>query len=328
MKTIALASVAIAVTLIGAAATTTLIDSREAAPTTSGPAAPTDQAASAELQQLADEIYQSFSGTRYERDAGAVLAAYALNGPLAECMHQSGFPEWDWSLNRAMNPENHGLEESLFFHAPLTTPFADMKMTVSPMIRAEEATMATDLSDQEMQVGLECLNSTPQTPEADASPTPPGIIDLREQWWAMMADLDETLGERDAYWTCMSEKTVDGTGGVDSNEALLELLESRTPPPSQIPESPSSPEASTPAWTSLVEFEREWRAVEFSCRAGVYDAGIDEVKAALEEFANVHASEITAAGDAWNDTVDRARDLGYAGQFGSLLTGFRTEATD
>jgi hypothetical protein len=91
VKTIALVSAAVAVTLFGSAVAAGVINTQRPAGTP-GPSAPADPAASADLQQRADEMYQSFSGTRYERDAGAVLAAYALNGCQAECMHRTDSP--------------------------------------------------------------------------------------------------------------------------------------------------------------------------------------------------------------------------------------------
>ncbi len=201
----------------------------------------------------------------------------------------------------------------MFFHAPLAAPFTEMKMTVSPMFEADEAAMATDVSKREVQAGLECLKSTPQSSETDASPTPPGINDLREQWWATMAELDNQFGDRDAYWSCVSKKTVDGTSGVQSRGALLELLEARMPPISKLPGSPTSPEASAPEWTGLVQFEQGWQAAEFSRRADVYNAGMDEVRAAIESFSARHATEIAAARDAWRDTVREPATSGTRG---------------
>jgi hypothetical protein len=77
--------------------------------------------------------------------------------------------------------------------------------------------------------------------------------------------------------------------------------------------SPADRQASAPGWTGLVELELEWRRADFTCRAGVYDDGIDEVRVAIENFADRQATEIAAARAAWANTVARRR-AGFHGR--------------
>jgi hypothetical protein len=312
---IALSAAAIVATAVG-------IGAAQHAFTDSAPAAPStiDQTDSARIQDRADEIYRSFAGTRFERDAGAVLATHAANAPAMDCMTAHGVPGADWSMPRPQNPDVHGLDTSIFFNNPDATPYTDMLMATAGAARADlEASAESTLTDEQLKTADECLKTTPETPDKNAAPSPDGVIPLLEQWWAMVNKLDTSLGDPDTYWTCLAKQDVNGARGIDSKNAALDQLQTRTPPADQLPDSPTSKAATTPAWQQLVAFEKDLRAAELTCRTDTYTHGLAKVEDAIEQFAKDHADDIKHARNGWEAYADQARALGYTGAYESLV---------
>lgn len=274
---------------------------------------PVVSSGSRQVQRLADETFRSFGGSKYQRDAGAVLANFAESGPAVECMRERGLTEADWSMPRPVNPESRGLETSDLFNAPGVLPYAEMLMSTAPASWPGKEDSA--LTAEQEATADECWASAPQ---AAGSSSPAAAKKLREKWWAMLHDFDESLGSEISYWRCLSEADIDGTTGLDSDTAVLRALESRTPAARDIPDSPTSEAAASAEWRDLEAFERALRDAEFACRADVYNGGIEEVGECIEQFRDDNAELIAQAQDGWGGIVARAEKLGYTGAYESL----------
>lgn len=271
---------------------------------------------SAEVQRLADETFRSFNGSKYQRDAGAVVANYAESGPPIQCMRDHGITAADWSLPRPVNPESRGLETSVLFAPPGVHTYTETLMSTAPGARPGVEDEDSGLTAEQEAIADDCWESAPAE---EASSSPRVAKDLRLEWWAMVSELDESLGSETDYWRCLSDKDIDGTTGIDSTMARLKALEARTPPGYDIPDSPDSEAARNSQWLELVAFEGMLRDAEFDCRAETYNDGIDAVGDRISQFKREHAAEIAEAQDGWADIVVEAEGLGYTGAYESLV---------
>ena len=277
--------------------------------------------ASAAVQDQADAVFESFSGSRLERDAGAVLAARALNGGMDQCMEQAGFPEWDWSMPRAQNPSTRGLASSEFFAEPLARTFTTTTLESSDSIKADAAARTAVLSGEEDEAVGACLESVPPTSEAAAQSTPPEAAALREEWWSMLDSLDDKYGDATTYAECLASTPMGGLGTISSREEATGALSALLPSVDLLPTSQSDPKVDGAAWKSLLAAEAVWEEVDWGCRASVYNNHLADVAAAIDGFATENAERIQQAELAWDATLQEAEALGFRGSYGPIVDG-------
>jgi len=280
-------------------------------------AAPTED--SARVQALADAVFSSFNGSRPERDAGAVLEAYALNGGLSRCMEQAGFANWDWSLPRAKNPTSHGLGTSVFFGPPLAQEHTTALLESAPSIKADQRARTLDLTPSQDEQVTVCLPTIRSTPEDEALNSPLEASRLRELWWQMIDELDATHGDLDEYSKCIAASSVDGLpDGVATADDAANALYGLRPESSNLPESRQDPLTASGEWLSLVQAEAAWDAVDWGCRGETYNRELEAVASAVQDFSETYAEEIDTARRQWEEISRGAAALGYDGTYGPV----------
>lgn len=266
---------------------------------------------SAAVQTRADEVFASFNGTAAERDAGALMQAYALNHPMAVCMASRGFPDWDWSLPRAQNPEGHGLESSRIFAAPLSHAVSSGLMAAAESIRADATARQATPSPAELDAIQWCVDSTPPVADGDAPTSPPAATTLREEWWKMLSDLDTTYGDLDAYAKCLSQARIPGLPQISSRDEAVYALTALQPAAAELPTAATDARAHSATWTRLVAAEGAWEAADWTCRSHAYNDHLNGVGDAVEQFAKEHAAQIADARQGWAELFAEAKSKGY-----------------
>ena len=277
-------------------------------------------ASSTELDAEARAIFQAFNGTRLQNDASGVLQAWALNGAMDVCMAARGYPEWDWSQGRNYAPDLDPLTNSIFFAQPLDNTVSETAVSIRPRMVAEEELMSDDPDATTLEAIRDCVESTPeQSDDAVAKTSQPlNVTQLREDWWRMMYDLDDRFGDVEAYNECMADSDLSILNEQGrSVEELDEALNSLVPGADQIPASATA-DAASDAWQRLLSAEREVSAADWRCRADVYNAHVDDVRAAVANFAARHAAEIDLARQGWQAIEVRAGELGFSAQTGEF----------
>lgn len=286
-------------------------------------AAETPLSDSASVQARADALYESFNGSTRERDAGAVLQAYALNGGMDGCMEAAGFPGWDWSMPRAKNPVNHGLETTTFFAPPLTLRHTDALLEAAPAIRADAKARTVTLNEDEDAAVGRCIETVPPTSDDSGVSSPATATQLREVWWDMLDGLDTEYGDGAKYHSCIAERDIPGLGAIRSPTEATERLTELHPSTADLPVSATDPAVRSAEWLRLVEAESAWTQVDWLCRSATYNEHLADVAAALDEFEEQHAQQIVAARSGWNEISSAATKLGYDGTYGVISASAR-----
>ncbi|HET7329034.1 MAG TPA: hypothetical protein VFJ14_17320 [Nocardioidaceae bacterium] len=106
-------------------------------------------------------------------------------------------------------------------------------------------------------------------------------------------------------------------GSVTGDSWKLYLAQ-QAPSPSETPPHASSPLSTGPAWERFARNEAKLESIDWTCRASVYEAHLDSVEAAITTFQTDHAREIEQAQAEWLAIEERAEDVGFHGQVGSL----------
>jgi len=273
------------------------------------------------LHARANEVFEAFNGTVRQRDASGVLQAWSLNGAMDKCMEDAGFPQWDWSATRNAAPRTNALGTSVFFSEPMVHAYSNALMDIVESSRAEERLRTSVLTpDEDAAVG-KCLEATPVTSDEAATSysTPEVAAALRSHWWVMVDSFDSKYGDMSAYTSCFGrgdrELEVDlGVTGDSWQQVLAELA----PPPSKTPPDAASQLTTAPAWSSFTQTEALVESIDWTCRAAIYEAHLDEVESAVDQFLADHADEIAQAQAEWLKVEQRATELGFYGQDGSI----------
>jgi hypothetical protein len=184
--------------------------------------------------------------------------------------------------------------------------------------QADAAALSRELSPEEDSAVGECLDTVPRVSDEEAAPAPPAAARLRDQWWAMLRDLDEKYGDGSAYAKCLSDSNIDGLEQITSPDEATYALYDLLPPADLRPTSADAPQADGAPWRNLLAAEAAWEQADWECRGNVYNDHIADVAAAIDTFAAAHATDITQARLAWEETLARAEALGYDGSFTAL----------
>jgi len=274
-----------------------------------GSSTPTD--ASAELQTRADSVFEKFNGAPAQRDSAGLLQAWALNGAMNVCMNSQGYPEWDWSAAHHAAPRTNALDTSVFFAHPLNHSYSNSLRDSTAFLTAEESLRTTELTEAETAAALECAKSTPPTSDeaAAAASTPPGVAQLRDQWWSMLSSWQEKYGDVEAYNQCFAEGAdglaIDSTNG-DSWKGELATL---APRPADVPPASEGEVSGSPAWQDFMKLEGALDEVDWSCRSEIYESHVADVMHEIDAFADKHTLDISGAESAWRELEIRAKTL-------------------
>jgi len=260
-------------------------------------------------------------GTMRQGNAGAVLQAYSLNGAMDGCLATKGYPEWDWSQHRNYAPPLDPMGTSTFFAQPMSRTFSETTMALKPKMEAAEKEGSATLSKAETKAVDTCLGTTKHVGDDEASRVsrPSGTAELRDAWWAMLADLDTRYGDGKAYNQCLDKAGISllqETG--QPAEELHVAMSSLTPSAEFIPTSAADPIAANPRWQHLLAVEKEVQTAEWSCRSDIYNSHLPDALAAVQQFAAEHTEQISKARQGWEEIEAAAAKLGYTGQAGPL----------
>lgn len=161
--------------------------------------------------------------------------------------------------------------------------------------------------------------------ELDSAVAPPEARRLRNDWWFLLASLDERYGSLEQQSSCLhssiptylaSSPARDEliASGLSERLTLVQIsddfsiaLRAFEPPVSDFPEANDEPAG--PGWALLLEAERVLELADWSCRSDVYGAHASDVVAAIREFGEAHAEEIAAAQSGWRELEESVADL-------------------
>lgn len=266
---------------------------------------------SAELQRHANDIFEQFNGTKTQRTDSGLLQAWALNGAMDGCMESQGFPAWDWSAGHRAAPRTNALDASLFFSAPLNNSFSQSLRDSTKFLKEEEKLRKSTLSPEEDKAVGECLNSTSNTSDTEASTasTPAGVTKLREQWWAMLASWQDKYADVEAYEACFAKAAAGLPINSTKGDGWKGGLSTMAPPPADIPPTGEGAVAGNAAWQGFVKTEKALESADWSCRSSTYEAHLADVSREIDSFAEEHAAEIDAAEIEWADLQERGKRL-------------------
>lgn len=274
---------------------------------------------SAAVQEVANQVFESFSGTPAQRDASGVIQAWVLNGEMDQCMDRLGFPEWDWSRVRNQAPRTDALSPSIFFKDPAGAAYSSAMRDIADAIDAEESARVGNPPVGQIEAIDTCVAGSRSTSDsaADAAATPDGVADLREKWWSMLGAIDGKFGDTGAYDECFAAAVPpNGIDALVTGESWPAVLSQQLPPAADIP---SAAEATpSAAWAKFVGIEHRWEAADWACRAHVYNGHIDDLAAAIDDFATAYATDIERVQDGWDQVEARARELGFDADKGTV----------
>ncbi len=273
---------------------------------------------SAAVQTRADQLFESFNGSQRQRNASGVLQAWSLNSPMDTCMSELGHPEWDWSALRNTAPPTDALGTSVWFKNPHGRAYSRAMFSTSAAIRAEEqARVEAPPPDQTKAIDACAGRVAPSSDdEAESVSTPEEVADLRSAWWGMLESWDARYGDATAYAECFARAQADDEGPAVPGDSWQSVLAQQLPPAKDVPVGDSAPV--TEAWQAFLALEARLEQDDWSCRAEVYNDHLGDIARAIEDFAAEHRTEMEAAGRAWTEIEERAAELGFVGQPGSV----------
>lgn len=279
----------------------------------------------AEVRAEAARVYESFAGTQDQQNAGLVVRAHALNGPMDACLDERGYPQWDWSLARTYASPYDPLRPTEWFAELGDKVYSENEMAMRGYVAAE-AEMNADVSrDPRYQKAIdECVAETPQPSdsEADSASKPAQTPALVEAWRTTMHHArDDIGGDIAVYYQCMEDAAIpvlDDEGlpyGGEESSAKMAVEAAKAGP---APTSEQNPDTYSQKWKSFLAEEQQVIVADVGCRKDVYDEGITRLGPVIAQFETDHADEIAKAGQGWARITKRAAELGYDGQPGPL----------
>ncbi len=278
-----------------------------------------------DVRHEAAVLYERFVGTERQRNAGGVVAAYALNGAMDACMEDEGFPDWDWSILRPYATPVDALTSTVWFAEPHARFKSEDVMPQLPSMRVEAALSAEGRMPPDREAAASrCFSATPRTSDdaAGTAAVPPLAQDLIDQWFVLMTKAGQELGgDVRAFTSCMDHADISVLVDNKSPYADLGVAMSSLVPADldQIPASDADPAVASPHWQRLLRAEQEVINADWACRRDVYERSIMDLAPVIRDFAEENAAAILDAEKAWDDKVEEAAHLGYDGsQIGPL----------
>lgn len=273
------------------------------------------------VQAQANRVFESFAGSVFQRDASMVLQAWKSNGAMDGCMEREGFPEWDWSATRNLTPRTNALGASTFFAAPMALAQSAAIADTAEAAAMEHELLTMELSPAEDAAVGRCLDSAPALPETQAAQfsTPKTVSGLRDKWWAMLDSWDKEHGDTDRYNACFAkQRDAQGLSSEVTGETWRGFVASEAPRPRSSSKTPAGPFTEGAEWAALESLETTLELVDWNCRQAVYTEHLADIEDDIAEFGRDHASEISSAQQDWPSVEERAAELGFTGQRGSL----------
>lgn len=273
-----------------------------------------------EVRSEALRVYESFAGTKYQQEAGEVMRAYAVNGPMDECLEARGFPEWDWSLSRGYAYPYDPLTSTEWFADLGRRTFSEREIAARDFLAAEVVMNSDGGRSAQYEEAIDECSATAvrgSEEEVAAAGQPAGAQQLIEAWWATMSEAGvEVGGDLDDYYSCMDAAAIPVLDGVGRGyDEIAQVMSSQAVP---APEPGTDPANYSDEWKRFLAIEGTVIAADVACRADVYERGITAIGPIVAEFERAHAHEIVAIQAGWSDAVERAEAFGYTGEPGPL----------
>ena len=133
-----------------------------------------------------------------------------------------------------------------------------------------------------------------------------------------MHSLDAQYGDEAAFWTCVDDQNPSVLDEAEEPGQGGEELWNLSPGSSDTPTNATDPKADAEPWKRFLAAEAEWDSASWTCRSGVYNDHIDDVRLAVDQFAADNAPRIAQTHAEWRAVVEEAARLGYRGQSGSI----------
>lgn len=274
----------------------------------------------ADVHALAQRVYDSFAGTAAQQDAGQVLRAHAMNGPMDACLEEHGYPEWDWSLSRSYAAPYDPLRPTEWFAELQRRLYSENEIAMRDYLAAESEMNTDEGRPEAYEKAIDaCLvaSAQPSEDEVDRASTPKDTTALIEAWRSIMREHGQRLGGDPAtYYQCMDAAELEvltaAGAGYDEIGEVMAVEAGRAGPPPAEGEKPSE------AWNRFLVLEGEVIAADAACRQDVHDEHIAELAPVITAFAEEHADAISRAQSGWDEIENQAAEFGYHGQRGPL----------
>jgi hypothetical protein len=273
---------------------------------------------------MAQEVYDSFSGTVRQRNAWGVVRAYVANHRMDDCMAAAGYPDWDWSRSRLHAGPEDALRTSVWFAEP-DARFISQPLVVHKRELVAEAAMNSDDVSPARQAAVGTCASAARgpspTPHPDAvrltTRKPQMAWKLTARWDAALSGADEAAEDPATYYSCLDAAHLQILRRTDLPATELgEAVSTLAPANAHIPSSPTDPVARSEQWRALLREEKVITDADWACRKDVYHRHIVDLAPLVIAFASEHAREIATAQRQWRDLAVEAQALEAADRVG------------
>lgn len=260
----------------------------------------------------ASRLFFSWYGTKDDRSAAEAIVAYGLNGALAECMKDEGFPT-DWRLSIMNAATVDALGPAIWTNEPMGRTFSDPYLAAADFMRHERVMNDPPETEGRAEASLACQQSVSAgitDHQIDGLRQPRGRQSLFEAWRRDLRAATSDLGSLADYDDCLAAQSVPLLGGQPpTKEDFDAAIRDYTPTADDLPDA-NDPEGS-PAWRQFLALESQWLDADWACRADTYEEAMSRVPAFAEQFAREHSDQITRLRSAWALTRRQARAIGW-----------------
>lgn len=266
------------------------------------------------VSEARNQITQSFetwSGSKVDRQAAAILSAYEDNGGYSECMHKAGWSvPWQDSVYTVA-----ATTDPLGGNIALLDPGRNQHLIAESLIAEKASAEKESLLDRksgerEFEAGQICLKSSDRR-EGDAA-SPAKLEQLETAWTKFVRDRTIPItGDGDQFASCvlrgLGEKQRYKEDYAMTFWFLDEQIRELAPPATERPVDIAA--NASPAWNKVLIAEAELRAAEGECARPSYAQAVLAVHQDLDVFTQEHEAEIALLESHWSDVRNQVNDL-------------------
>lgn len=265
--------------------------------------------------------FERWSGGVWDRQAAAVISAYANNGAQADCIAEKGL-RWDW--RRGIPPIR---TESYYLQSPLLAP-PERFVTFERQVNAEAAALEPahhETPPEPLASALDECSLTTGGPgkilgqmseeEIQALTMPSAVEDLTIEWEAMLVEASAEFGNPATVMACIEKtKISDGPlGDIPAGRAgqrWLTAVEDSLPPADRSPRLGST--STDQDWVEAQAAEAQLATALWECHDDSFSQALANLEAALPRFEKNQAVDLAEAEQGWARVRELADELGWA----------------
>ena len=258
-----------------------------------------------------NQAFETWSGSRVDRQAAAILTAYEDNGEYSKCMYKSGWDvPWQDAVYVVGEPTDP-LGDNVVLLDPEKTKHLIAESLIAEKVTAQkEERLNREPGEKEFEAGQVCLKSSTRR-EANVG-SPAQLEELEMAWTKFVRDRTLPItGDADQFASCvlrnLGEKPKDKQDYATTFWFLDEQIRRLAPPATERPVDIAA--NASPAWNKVLIAEAELRAAEGECARPSYAQAVLAVHQDLDVFTQEHEAEIAQLESHWSDVRNQVNDL-------------------